>query len=131
MEKLTKIMLDGTEYPIKMDLNVLEYIQETYGSINKFEMDLIGLQYLIGEDGKILKDKEGKPCFKEKDPSIKAIKTALPFMINEGMEIEAEDTGSKIMPIKEKDIFRKCDIPYDDLAGIIHEEFKRCFKTKK
>ena len=37
MEKLRRIILDGRTFPVKFDLNVLEQIQEEYGSVYEFE----------------------------------------------------------------------------------------------
>lgn len=123
MEKLKSIFVGSKKYPIKMDMNVLEAIQDSYGTIAKFERELLGLRYKKNEDG------EWK--LYKKEPSIKAIKTALPLMINEGLEIEAEERGTCFEPISDSLVFRECSIPFDILAGIIHEEFKRCFATKK
>lgn len=131
MEKLKRIIIGGINYPIKIDLNVLEYIQENYGSINEFERDLLGIKFLKDEEGRQLYDGEGEPCICRVEPSIKAIKIVLPVMINEGLEIEAEGKRESYHPVSEQTLLRECDISFEVLANIIHEEFKRCFATKK
>lgn len=131
MTKLNKIILGEKTYPIKIDLNVLEYIQENYGSINQFEMDILGLKNKLDEKGKTIYAEDGSPVMCRKEPSIKAIKAVLPAMINEGLSIEAEESGIVFVPLSDKEVFRECTISYELLAKTIHEEFARCFETKK
>lgn len=45
MEKMKRIMIGEKTYPFKIDLNVLEYIQEEYGTIHEFERELMGIHY--------------------------------------------------------------------------------------
>lgn len=114
-----------------MDLNVLEHIQEEYGSINQFERDILGIELVKDEDGKQLYTKAGDCQMRIVEPSVKAIKAVLPMMINEGLAIEADIRGERYVPVSEQEIFRSCQIPFGDLADMIHEEFARCFETKK
>ncbi|MCI9681412.1 MAG: hypothetical protein HFI26_08515 [Lachnospiraceae bacterium] len=123
MEKLKRIQIGDKRYPVKIDLNVLEAIQDSYGTIGKFERDLLGLKYKTDDNGE-------RRLYKT-EPSIKAIKTVLPEMINEGLSIEAEETGKSFEPVSAEFVNRECTVPYDILAEMIHEEFKRCFSTKK
>lgn len=131
MEKLKRIQIGETDYPYKIDLNVLEQIQEAYGTVYEFERDLIGLDYLKDEEGKQLYDEEGYPRMYKKEPSIKAVRTVLPLMINEGLEIEAEEKGGTFSGVPDRMLLRECRISFERLAEMIHEEFKRCFATKK
>ena len=116
---------------MKMDLNVLETIQNEYGTINEFERDILGLKFAKDADGKQLFNDEGEPKMIIGETSIRAIKVALPAMINEGLEIEAEEAGKEFEPVEESYIFRNCNVSYELLGKMIHEEFKRCFKVKK
>lgn len=131
MEQLKRIIIGGKNYPFKMDLNVLEIIQNTYGTINEFERELLGLKILRDESGHILYTDDGEKRMYRTEPSVKAIKAALPAMINEGLEIEADFKGCEYCPVYEKEIFRECTISFELLADMIYEEFKRCFATKK
>lgn len=131
MERLKRMILGGINYPYKIDLNVLEYIQENYGSVNTFELDLIGARFLKDEEGRQLYDEDGEPRMYRAEPSIKAVKMVLPAMINEGLEIEAEETGEVFTPVSEQLLFRECDVSFEFLSKMIHEEFRRCFATKK
>lgn len=131
MEKLEKITVGDKAYPVKIDLNVLEIIQEEYGTINGFEKDILGVRYVKDEDGNQIYDEHKKPKIEILEPSVRAIKLALPAMINEGLSIEADETGSSFVPVTEAQVFRECTIDYEVLAGLIHKEFKKCFVTKK
>lgn len=130
MEELKKIVIGNTECPYKIDLNVLEKIQNEYGSIHEFERDILGVGFLKDREGNQIYE-DGKPVAVLKEPSIRAIKTVLPAMINEGLEIEAEMKRTEFVPVSASKIIRECSIPYKTLGRIIHEEFKRCFSTKK
>ena len=123
MKKMERILIGERTYPIKIDLNVLETIQEQYCSVNLIEMDLLGLKIQTGGDG--------KEQIVVVEPSIKAIRMILPLMINEGMAIEAAETGQPYVPVNKQEIIQECCIPYDELSKIIHSEFKRCFGKKQ
>lgn len=116
MQKMERILIGEQTYPIKIDLNVLEALQDQFGSIHAFEMDIVGLKVV---DGKII----------SVETPVKTIKAVLLLMINEGLEIEAASTGKTYEPITEQ-IFQECSIPYVELVQIIHTEFKRCFAKK-
>lgn len=131
MKTLKRIKIGAESYPIKMDLNVLEQIQDNYESINQFEMDLLGIGFLKDKEGHSVLDKSGKPVMYTKEPSVKAIRTALYPMINEGIQIEAEERGQSWEPVSKEEIERECTINYVYLSEMIHEEFKRCFAVKK
>lgn len=129
--KLKRIIINGKTYPMKMDLNVLELIQEKYESVSKFERDILGIKYVKNEDGTQRYNADGDPQMVIGEVSIKAIKLALPAMINEGLAIEAEETGKAFDRVEEEFIFRNCNISYELLGEMIYEEFKRCFEVKK
>ncbi len=130
MEKLKRITIGGKIYPIKMDLNVLAALQDGYGSLHDFEMDIKGIRYARDAEGKVIYD-GGRPMVELVEPSIRAVRAALPAMINEGLEIEADEQNREFIPVDEKEIIRDCAISYEALAAIISEEFKRCFEIKK
>lgn len=123
MEKLTKITLGGVVYPIKFDYLVLKEVQKEFGTIVDFEKSLIGLTETT--------DEQGNKAIVKTEPSIEVISFVLPIMINEGLEIEADEKNKEFVYIEEKEILRKIDIPFRELSVIIHEELKKCFITKK
>lgn len=126
-KKLKTIHIGDKEYPYKIDIYVLEEIQEKYGSIEQFELDLRGLILHVDKEGKAILNEENKRQYASKEPSIKAINFILPLMIREGLEIDNKKTDK----LEVKDIMRNMEISYEWLSEIIHEEFLRCFKLKK
>ena len=131
MRKLEEIRIGDVYYPIRIDLNVLEHIQETYGSIGAWEMDLKGWHCSEDEDGNRLLDEKGSPIMYRTEPSIKAIKTVLPAMINEGIAIRSERQGKPWDEVPDLQIISECEIDYTELARVIRTEFDRCFDIKK
>ena len=81
-EKVNHIQANGVEYPLVFNLNVMEKIQEEYGTIEKW-----------GEltDGK------------EHEVDAKALKYGITEMINEGIDIENEtlDTKRKLVTTRQ------------------------------
>ena len=131
MEDLSRIVIGEKSYPIKIDLNVLEHIQNVYGTIYEFERELMGLRYKRDAEGNQVYDADNKPVTEMTEPSIKAIRTVFPAAVNEGLAIEADAENRPFERLSESFIIRNCAIPYDILGVMLHEEFKRCFVTKK
>lgn len=73
-EKISHITVNGTEYPLVFNLNVMEKIQEQYETIDKW--------------GELT---EGK----EHELDVKALKFGIAEMINEGIDIENEERETK------------------------------------
>lgn len=92
MQDITKhINYKGIDYPLVFNLNVIEKIQEKYGSYEKWgEMT----------DGK--ENEEGEKT----EVNIGALKFGITEMINEGIDIENETTENKREFLTEKQIGR-------------------------
>jgi hypothetical protein len=73
------------EYPIAFTLNVMEAIQEKYGSMDEW--------------GKVLQPEDG-------EPSIKDLKWTFQQFINEGIEIQNEEKGEERPLLSEKQVGR-------------------------
>lgn len=73
------------EYKIVFNLNVMEQIQDEYGTLDKW--------------GKLTDGSEG-------EPNIKALIFGFTCMINEGIEIDNDDNGTDIKPFTQKQIGR-------------------------
>lgn len=73
----------GKEYTLPFNLNVMEQIQDEYGTLDKWE--------LLSED---------------EEPNIKALKFGLMAMLNEGIEIENEENGTKEKLLTNKQVGR-------------------------
>ena len=74
LDKMSDLEVDGVKYPIVFNLNVMEIIQEEYGSITRWS-DLI--------------EKKGS------ETDIRALKFGIGAMINEGIDIENEKSENK------------------------------------
>ena len=127
--KMTKITSPENNYPVICTLNVLEYIQNKYGTIEKFQMLVSGML----PDGK---DQEGKKKYKYTPINVAALLDGITAMINEGIDIENEVPGehkTMLLKIRTKDaarILRDADIPLADAAGIVLNELTECILPK-
>lgn len=117
-QKLERIRIGNSDYPIKMDMFVLEKIQKIYGNINTFELLVKGISENI--------DEEGSKKYSFVEPSIEAINMVLPEMVYEGCDIEGV-----AIDLSEKDIVRNVRCSYMELQQIIIKEFNKCFETEK
>jgi len=107
-DKMTYLeMSDGTKYPLIFTLNVMESIQDEYGSLDKW-MELI----------------------KEGEPNIKALKFGLGEMLNEGLEIENETAETKRELLDSKKVGRIItELGMSAVAGKIGENVVASTKT--
>lgn len=129
-EELKHIELSGRSYPIKCDLLVLEKIQENYGSIGEFESKLMTWEPELDKDGNEITTEDGKTKYRGKFPETRAVNDALFWMTNEGESILAEKEARAPEHFSREHIVREVDIPLTELAGLLHEEFFRCFQSK-
>ena len=74
-DKIVYFETDSKKYPICFNLNVMEEIQEEYGSLSKWG------EVVTGEKGS--------------EPNIKDLKKGLLIMINEAIDIQNEKTDEK------------------------------------
>lgn len=80
-----KIQYNGKEYRLVFNLNVMEKIQDKYGSLDEW--------------GKLTDGTKG-------EPNAKAIIYGFCEMINEGIDIENEETGAETKPLTLKQVGR-------------------------
>ena len=131
MEKLKTIQIGNENYPILCDLNVLDTLQNEFGSVHDFELALMGVKYIKDKDGRQIYTEDGEPQIEVVEPSIKAIKIALVEMVNEGIAYKAYCENKSWDMLEDFEILVNCQIPFSELSNILHEEYKRCFETKK
>ena len=79
-----KIQYKDKEYPLVFNLNVMERIQEEYGTLDKW----------------------GEASDGNGEPNAKAIIFGIKEMINEGLDIENEENGTNIKPLTHKQVGR-------------------------
>lgn len=84
--KLTYIETTNRRYPIVFNINVMEEIQEAYGS--------------MGAWGSIVENADGG------EPKIKDLKIGLMMMINEAIDIQNEETGENAPMVTSKQVGR-------------------------
>lgn len=86
MKNQEYIEFHGKKYPLVFDLNVMQDIQEEYGTFDKWAKLTIG--NTSGEH------------------STKAVLFAIMCMINEGIEIENDDKGTNTKPLTQRQVGR-------------------------
>ena len=98
--KLSYIEAEGKNYPIVFNINVMEEIQEAYGS--------------IGAWGGIVENANGG------EPRVKDLKIGLMFMINEGIDIENEEKGEKRPMLSAKQVGRLIgEVGFETITKVI------------
>lgn len=80
-----EIQYKGKTYKLVFNLNVMENVQEKYGSINKWA------ELTDGANG---------------EPNAKAVIFGFTEMLNEGIDIENEENGTDIKPLTLKQVGR-------------------------
>ena len=104
----TKLEYKGKEYSLVFNLNVMEQIQEAYGSIEAWS----------------------KLTDAEDEPNIKAVIDGLTMMINEGIEIYNEDHEEALKSLTNKQVGRMIsDIGLAGVTGLINQTVIDSTKT--
>ena len=116
-KELSYITLSGMVLPMKMDNLVLQEAQHRYGSLAKFEMDLIGA---VMET-----DAEGKKALKQVEPDVSVANFVVPIMIREGFAVLEEEC-----PYTDEDIIRMIDLNMYVMADKIHEEYRKAMMVQ-
>lgn len=91
------------KYPISFTFNVMEKIQEKYGSMTKWEHEILGEKEVIKEDKKGRKIKVWEST---DEPNFSALKYCLTESINEGIDIENEENNTNRSFVTEKKVGR-------------------------
>lgn len=87
-EKIIYLETGNEKYPLAFNVNVMEEIQNEYGSISRW--------------GSIVENKDSA----ESEPKIKDLKVGMLFMVNEGIEIENEKSETKRELLNSKQLGR-------------------------
>lgn len=129
-EKMNYIELSGVKYPFKCDMLVLERIQDKYKDLAEFENKLSGFVPGVDEDGEYTRNDEGRIIGYYGEPNMEALGDFLAWTIEEGIEIEREESGAEMEIPERKKLIRSVDLAPRELMEILREEFSRCFKRK-
>lgn len=84
-EMRNEIEYNGKKYNLVFNLNVMEAIQDEYGTLDKW--------------GELTDGKSG-------EPNVKAVKFGFLQMLNEGIDIDNENNGTDIKPLTDKQVGR-------------------------
>jgi len=93
------ITANDKEYPLAFTYNVMEAIQDKFGSMNEWGKALQPTEKVIDEE-------TGKEIVKALEPKIKDIIWTLEACINEGIDIENEEKAEKKQFLTSKQIGR-------------------------
>ena len=107
------IQYKGADYRLVFNLNVMETIQEEYGSIDKWGSLTDGTAYAeneyIRQHGSLDGWDDLKPKEKAKyegEPDAKAVIFGFTQMLNEGIDMSNEENGTNIPPLTLKQVGR-------------------------
>ncbi len=98
--KIIHIDVKDKKIPLIFNLNVMEEIQEKYGSLEKWSEATQG----------------------DAEPMIKNLKAGVMAMINEAIDIENEENGTNETPLSEKQVGRVLsEVGLEEITKKIHE----------
>lgn len=104
-----KITYKEKEYKVVFNLNVMEAIQDEYGTIDKWT------ELTSGADQEV---------------NVKALKFGYTQMLNEGLSIEAEEKGEEYKPLSSAFVGRMLtDIGLDNMTKTLQETVVESTKT--
>lgn len=118
-DEMSRIEICGKTYPYRCDLVVLEKIQEEFGDILQFELNIRGVIPYYDEDTGVRDKKRDKSTV----PGIKQVCRTLAWMIQEGIEV----SGEELAPPTEKDIMRQRELTIYQLSAMCFQEYAKCF----
>lgn len=96
-----KITYKEKEYTLVFNLNVMEAIQEEYGTLDKWTDLTSGVNQEV---------------------NVKALKFGYTEMLNEGLSIKAEEEGKEYVPITSKFVGRMLtDIGLDNMTKVLQD----------
>lgn len=108
--QISYIETEKRRYPICFNLNVMEEIQEEYGSMSKW--------------GDIVENKEGG------EPMMKDLKKGLMAMINEAIDMQNEDREEKAEFVTSKQVGRIIgEVGFNKITSIIKDVSVNATKT--
>ena len=113
------IQYKGEEYKLVFNLNVMQDIQEQYGSIDEWG-EVTGAGVQRDENGNEILDAEGNPVGVE--PDAKSILFGLTCMLNEGIDIYNEEHETDRKPLTQRQVGRMMtDIGLQEISKKMHQ----------
>lgn len=100
-DKKSSITVNGIDYPVIFNLNVMEAIQEEFGTLRAWG------ELTDGEDG---------------EPNVGAVISGFMHMINEGIDIENAERKEHRVPLERKEVGRIItEIGFSEAAKILNK----------
>jgi len=110
----------GQKYKLVFNLNVLEEIQQEYGTFAKW-LDFITGDVKERKTGDFVETATGE-IYEKGEPDIKAVKFAYLHMINEGIDMDNEETGGDKKPVTAKFVGRMfTEIGLDEMVNKLNK----------
>ena len=117
-----KIQYKGRVYDLVFDLNVLEQIQEEYGTIEKWGELTDGKEVIRDENGEPILDENGEPKTREKEIDAKALKFGFWCMLNEGIDICNDDNDTDLEHLTKNKVGRMItEYGLAETANAVHD----------
>ena len=109
------------KYTMVFNLNVMQEIQEEYGSLREWG------ELTDGKTEEVIKGNKKEKV--QGEPNVKALIFGLTTMLNEGIDIENDENGTKIPPLTKKQVGRMLtDVGIkqmtEDMNGLVIESTK-------
>ncbi len=108
-----KVQYKGKDYKLVFNLNVMETIQEKYGSLDEWGELTDGTHFAKEQYAKEKGSLDGWDLLKDKDkakyttePNAKAVIFGFTEMLNEGIDMDNEENGTDIKPFTLKQVGR-------------------------
>lgn len=122
-KKIRTIQVEDREIPMICTFNVLEQLQEEYGTIQNFQQKALGLV----DSGE--KDGNGATVWKSGTIHIKSVLTAATLMINEGIAVTEQGE-----PVTREDVgmlLRAAGLSIAEASSLVIESLIECIEPKK
>lgn len=129
MADLNTITLQGDDIPMLCTMEVLQEIQEEFGSIPAFIEKLAPTEK--NEDGDTKTDENGNPVFSGALPDIHAIVFSLPKLIQQGIEVYNKTHKILIPAMTKTEIWQRNENSVYATASAIYVEVMRSVYAPK
>lgn len=129
MNDLSTIDLQGDKIPILCTMEVLEDIQNEFGTIPAFIEKLAPT--VKDEDGETKIDENGYPVFSGEVPDLHTLTFALPRLIQNGIEVYNSHHNIKIPFMTKTEIWQKNENSVFSTASTIYVEVMRSIHAPK
>ena len=134
-----KIQYNNKEYTLVFNLNVMEALQEEYGSFEEWGRYSNGEYIAKAQYEKLGKKKSWddlsdaeKAKFKTGEPEIKSVIFAIREAVNEGIDIENEEKGTNTPPMSLKQVGRLVtQIGFTNAVTLLHKLVKDSTKAEQ